>query len=209
MFYNDSLDPELRFGDVLKGFIVVTPVIPEPFFSIPHSDYKITVQCPDFSVVISPCCSISENTISLTPLIKVMRKFFENPFFAEDLLRINKPMSYKESIPPEAWNSISEDIKRLRAEKGPDYALKEFFIYKDNDLFVKYKFDNSNIETNYYMIDFGNIHKISSRNFKPLQEAALKAKCCQLSVETRDQLRKKIAHYFERVPDEDKTLLEA
>jgi hypothetical protein len=208
MFYNDSIDPVLRFGDVLKGFIVVTPVIPEPFFSMPHSDYKITVQCPDFSVVMSPCCSISENTISLTPLVKVMVKFFDNPFFAQDLTRINNPMAFKDSIPPAAWDQIPEETKRLRVEKGVDYALKEFFIYEANDHFVKYNFEEQGVGTNYYMIDFGNIHKISSRNFKPLKEAALKAKCCQLSVETRDQLRKKVAHYFERIPDEDKVLLE-
>ena len=54
------------------------------------------------------------------------------------------------------------------------------------------------------MINFKNIYKLSYEQSKHLK----KLKILQLSVQVRSELRGKIAHYFARIPEEDKILLE-
>jgi hypothetical protein len=53
------------------------------------------------------------------------------------------------------------------------------------------------------MIDFRQIHKVSSDDLS-VQDS----KCLQLSVETREELRNKIAFYFQRPAKEDLIELE-
>ena len=84
---NGFIHQRLRFGDVLKGYIAVTPSIKGPILKVStlNEGYNIDVNLPIFSAVLSPCCSIGHATISLTPLIEVRKSFFDNPYFAEDL----------------------------------------------------------------------------------------------------------------------------
>lgn len=92
MFYEGTIDKALRFGDVLEGYVSVTPKINNPFFNKGDYNYHIDIALPSFSVVLSPCCSIGEQKISLTPLIEIRKTFFSNPYFAQDLTRINRRM---------------------------------------------------------------------------------------------------------------------
>jgi hypothetical protein len=214
MFYEKNIDNVLRFGDVLKGYIAITPNIKNPILMLSalNEGYNIDINLPIFSVIISPSCSIGDDIISLTPLIKVRNTFFNNPYFKEDLTRINREMKPQLAVSPYIWNGLSPEEKQRRLQEGKEgkgYAFLEIFIYEECDLFPKYKVDmrqGENILTNYYMIDFRNTYKLSCDKIKSPEKAPLESKCLQLSLQTRAELRDKISYYYARVPKEDEVL---
>jgi len=210
MFYHESVDARLRFGDVLKGFTFATPLIENPFSEIIRN-YKIDVCHPSFCVVISPCCSIEDEIVSLCPLVKLFPGFFGNPHFAEDLTRINRIMDPENAVSPKAWMQMSDDEKGKRLAEGKKYALLNFFMYEHNDIFEEYTVSMPKVvdlKTKYYMIDFKSIYKISCNALKSGNKLKIvESKCLQLSKKTRDELRKKLSHYFGRTPLEDEDLL--
>jgi len=210
MFYEKNIDNVLKFGDVLRGFVAITPNIKGPILSLSnlHEGYNIDINLPKFSVIISPSCSIGD-IISLTPLIKVRNAFFDNPFFAEDLTSINRKMEPQQTVSPYVWDSLPPEEKQRRIGAGYGYACLECFIYERCDLFLKYivhRKKNENIETNYYMIDFRNTYKLYCDKIKSPEKAPLESKCLQLSLQTRAELRDKISYYYARVPKEDEIL---
>ena len=214
MFYEKNIDSALRFGDVLRGYIAISLLIKSPILmpSALNEGYNIDINLPIFSVIISPCCSIGHDIISLTPLIKVRNAFFNNPYFTEDLTRINREMKPELAVPPNVWNGLPPEEKQKRlqeGEEGKGYALLEIFIYEECDLFPKYTVDmrqGKNIQTNYYMIDFRNTYKLYCDKIKSPEKAPLESKCLQLSLQARAELRNKISYYYVRVPKEDKVL---
>lgn len=205
MFYQERMDKALRFGDVLKGYILAASNIEEPNL---NKNYTIDINLPAFCVVLSPCCSIGEKTISLSPLIELRGSFFDNPYLAEDLTRINRKMEPQQSVSPQVWENFPPEEKRKRLEVGSAHAFVELFVYEKNDLFPKYIINrrNGNIETNYYVIDFRNTYKLSCGKIRTPEDSPLESKCLQLSIQTRSELRDKIADYYARVPKEDKIL---
>jgi hypothetical protein len=205
MFYQQNIDEALRFGDILKGYILAASNIEEPSLS---KNYKIDINLPAYCVVLSPCCSIGEKTISLSPLVEMRGSFFDNPYLAEDLTRINRKMEPQQTVSPQIWERFPPEEKQKRLEVGYEYGFIEFFVYEKNDLFPKYIINrrNGNIETNNYMIDFRNTHKVSCEKIITPKNAPLKSKILQLSIETRSELRLKIAKYYARIPIEDQVL---
>lgn len=205
MFYQEIMDAAFRFGDVLRGYTLVSSDIQVPNLS---ENYKIDVNLPDFCVILSPCCSIGEKIISLSPLIKLRNSFFDNPYLVEDLTRINREMKPEESVPPYVWNSFPPEERQKRLEVGKGYAFLEFFVYNKNELFPTYIINRrqQNIETNYHMIDFRNTYKINCEKIISPKDAPLDSKCLQLSTQARTELRNKIAFYYARIPEEDKIL---
>jgi hypothetical protein len=115
-YYVKTPDPVFRFGDVLKGFIALSPNIDEPL-NEDNNDYSIQVSKPRFLSVLSPCCSIKDGLISLAPLIEVRNSFFNNPYFAEDLTRINRMVLPENTLPPEAWKDMAPEIKEEKLSK--------------------------------------------------------------------------------------------
>ncbi len=209
MFYKEGNDNVLRFGDVLKGYVLTTPNIEEPILNISNTGYNIEIDLPFLSVVITPCCSIGQKTISLTPLIKLRNAFLKNPYLSEDFTRINRAMEPKQSVPPDTWNNLPEEQKQKRLEEGNAYAFLELFVYEKNDLFPEYSIyinKQRNIETNYYMIDFKNIYKLNCEKINTPEDAPIDSKCLQLSNQVRNELRDKISYYYARAPKEDKIL---
>lgn len=209
MFYEDNRDSLLRFGDILKGFILITPKIKEPFLNIQNHQYNINIEVPSFSVIISPCCSIGEKKISLTPLIPVRKTFFENPYLDADLTRINRRMNPKDAFTPRKWEEKSPEEKARILKDDFVYSFVEFFIYEQDNLFPEYtvRRHGETVNIRYYMIDFRNTYKIDCEKIISPSIAPLESKCLQLSIQARSELRAKIADYFARVPKED-TILE-
>lgn len=205
MFYEKEMDEALRFGDVLKGFILAASNIEEPNS---REGFAIDVDLPLYCVVLSPCCSIGHKKISLTPLIKVRRSFFDNPYFEEDLTRINRKMEPQQAVAPYIWDKFPPEEKQKRLEEGLGYPFLELFIYEKHDLFTEYLLHGrkGNIVTKYYMIDFTNIQKVNCDKIITPENAPLETKCLQLSVQSRSELRDKISYYYSRVPKEDKIL---
>ncbi len=210
MFYQKEIDEALRFGDVLRGYISVTPNIEEPVLDRFKEKHKVNIDLylPSFAVVISPCCSIGDKVISLTPLIQLRPAFFDNPYFSQDLTRINRKMKPQQAVAPEVWDRFPDEEKRKRLEAGDTYALLELFVYEENDSFPQYTLHRrqGDIKTNYYMIDFRNIYKLNCKKIVTPQNSPLESKYLQLSIQTRSELRDKIAFYYARVPEEDKIL---
>ncbi len=156
-------------------------------------------------MVLSPCCSIGKKVICLTPLIEVCKAFFNNPYFAEDLTRINREMKPRQSVSPHTWDGLAPEEKQKSLAAGSLYALYDIFIYEQNDLFQKYTVHGreGNIKSSYYMIDFKNTHKVNCETINTAKDAPLSSKCLQLSIQTRKELRDKISYYYARVPKED------
>ena len=211
MFYANRIDKVLRFGDVVKGYISTKLTIKEPILSLPSGghNYKINIELPNYSVILTPSCSISNGVISLTPLIRIRESFLKNPYFAKDLTRINRKMEPQQTIPPEKWKILSQNEKEKRLKEKMAFALLNYFIYDQNEMFEQYTIRHK--KTRYYMIDFKDIHtvkcsKIQRAEMTVENTSIIESKILQLSRETRSELRDKIAYYYTRVPTEDSIL---
>lgn len=204
MFYAQNPSNVLRFGDVISGFTLSFSNIDNPS---QYNHYKINVHLPDHCVVISPCCSIGDKMISLTPLIPVKGGFFDNPYFNPDLSRINRVMDPEQSVAPRIWESLPNHEKVRRSQEEKTYALVEYFIYSPHDLFPSYPVrsrDHGNFETNCYMIDFRNTCKVECKGINNPNDSPTDTKILELTINTRNELRNKIGNFFTRVPIEDR-----
>jgi len=206
MFYVKERQEVLRFGDVLQGYLLSTPVIPEPIVEKPLYDCHIDVGLPKYTVVMDPCCKTKHKMISLSPLIEIWGTFFQNPYFAEDLTRINREMGPQEAVSPQQWESFPEEEKQRRLREGRVYAFENLFIYEPHPLLPKYKVPRreGDIETNYYMLDFRNTYKLRCDKINSPTDAPLESKILQLSIDARSELRNKISTYYGKPPLEDK-----
>ena len=204
------MDNALRLGDVVRGYISTIPTIKEPILSSQSEgyNYKIDIGMPNYSVVLTPCCSIEEGVISLTPLMKVRSDFFKNPYFAEDLTKINRRMEPQQAHPPDEWEKLNLEEKQRRLAGEMNFALLNFFIYEENERFEKYTVRSREIR--YYMIDLRNSYTIKCamikgpEKAKPEDAPIIESKVLQLSIQARSELRDKIAYYYSRKPKEDK-----
>jgi len=202
-------DKALRFGDVLQGYPSTTPRIEEPILNGNSTKYEIDVDLPKFTVVMDPSCEIRNQTISLTPLIQVSRRFFDNPYFAEDLTRINREMEPQQSLSALAWSKLDLKEQHNRLNVGRTYALLNLFIYEEHVLFPKYTIRRKgevDIETSYSMINFRNTYKLCCGKIESPEKSPLKSKILQLSPETRAELTNKLIKYYARIHLEDKAL---
>lgn len=209
MFYQDYLDQALRFGDVVKGYILTNAIISTPVWNTQHENYKVSVSLPQLSVIMTPCCSIQDGIIVLTPLIQVIPTFFNNPYLEEDLTRVNRIMSPKQSVQPSVWEQFSEEERQRRLAVGHTYAFGNLFVYERHESLPKYTLHikgKDNIITDYYMIDFRNLHKVHCDKIITPSNSPLESKHLQLSIEAREELRVKLARYYARVPLEDQLI---
>ena len=210
MFYQEEMDRALRFGDVISGFVSSTPMMEEPAPAGEHRDFRLDVCLPMFLVILSPCCSIREKTLSLAPLKQIaLPKVFDNPYFSEDLTRINRVMTAQQAVVPRTWDQLPEDEKQKRLGQGIVYTLVSLFIYEGHDRLPEYEVDRKgdNIITNKYVIDFRDTFRVNCPRIVTPRNAPVEARILQLSVQTRAELRDKIASYYARVPEEDAAII--
>jgi len=200
MFYSENQQEVLRFGDVVEGYISSVPIIDKPLVDLRNGAYSIQLDLSRYYAVMTPCCSIGEGTISLTPLIQVKYNFFKNPYFQQDLTNINRVMSPDKSVSSIVWNSLPEEQRQRRIQEGTTY-----------DLLPKYRLGPTigKIETNYYMIDFRAIFKLNCKEIKNPKESPLESKILELTIPVRNELRDKLADYYKRRPKEDLILVDS
>lgn len=212
MFYNNNLDKELRFGDVVKGFISTLPELKQPILKFPtDKDYNIKITMPHFSVVLSPCCSIENGKICLAPLKQIKSSLIINPYIRADLTRINNVIAPADllNLPDDELAKITPEEKAATLSKEPEYEFVELFVYAENEIFPIYevKYKDQSVNTRCHMIDFRDIHRIDCKVITKDDISACAVKCLQLSLEARNDLRGKIVNYFNRAPEVDKLLL--
>jgi len=206
VFYEDRIDPSFRFGDVLKGFVSSTPNLHAPPLTPNNMDYSIAISLPSYCAIISPCCSIADQVISLSPLIRVRNAFFNNPYFEENLTRINRLVPPENSLPPIAWEKMSEEEQQERLNSEMFYTFVDLFVYEEHEMFTEYEVHRknaNNILTRYYMVDFRNTFKVNCSEIRKPNEVPIETKCLQLTIETRQELRDKITYYYNRPAVED------
>lgn len=205
VFYERPPDRALRFGDVVRGFVLSTPAIDRPIVGDGPSQYSLKIIVPEFCVVLSPCCSIGDGMLSLAPLKPVQGTFFRNPYFAPDLTRINRQMQPEQAVPPRTWEGLPVEEKERRLSEGFAYAFLYLFVYEGGETLPKYQVHRRDgpIETDYHMIDFRDTLKVKCKAVMNPKQSPLDAKLLQLSIQTRKELRDKMAHYYIRVPEED------
>lgn len=219
MFYQTHHSEVLRQGDVVEGYISTRPTItsPRPFTKQTEQLCTVDIEIPSYSVVLSPCCSIEDGVICLTPLIPINNKILRNDHLREDPTVINAIVKPEYTAPSYVWNKPEfqeEKLKRLAAGEG--YVFNYYFAYEGNDIFQYYTVDirgKDNITTNCYIIDFRNIYSLMCDMIK--RQSALtdhdkpliESKRLELSVETRHLLRNKLSYYFWRPAPEDEALI--
>jgi len=208
MFYESRLDKALRFGDVVSGLVLSAACVDNPNAGF-KKDYHIEVCHPEFAVILSPCCSIGDKTLALSPLLEVLPRWFTNPYFKEDLTRINRPMKPEQSVSPEVLSAMSAEDKQKRFDlsKPESFTLVEYFIYDKHDILPSYPVESKSMEisteTGCYMIDFRKIFRLVCKQISSAISAPLEMKLLQLSIQARSDLREKLSGYFARKPPED------
>jgi len=229
MFYSDSIEEKLRLGDVLEGYLSTTPSIENPLGEAPDTSYRIDVNLPEFCVIMDNCCHIGAGTILLSPLVQIEHHFWDTPSLADNILRINSLAMPQELMHPEQWNKLSADSKREFLNVVPSYGHKRYFIYDKKASFTSYdvhreaqyreKIDEDTqlpiyeriaeekvFSTKQYTIDFKKLFRVNCRKISKsaMDKKVLDSKIAQLTVETRNQLREKMAMFFGEVPLEDR-----
>jgi len=208
MFYDSNTQGILRFGDIVRGFLLTYSKGYSPSSANKPDAYHIEVTHPNLAAVLTPCCTIAQSSgemLILTPLRKIRPDlYFDNSYLKEDFTRINCELTIQEAIGPEKWQKLSDEEKaqRLAQSPGKKYIILDEFIYDKHDLLPEYElaYMKKNKEAiNYYMIDFRNIFRVQI----PSDINPLSIKILQLSIQARKQLREKLAHYFGRRPEED------
>jgi hypothetical protein len=225
MFYSVTIDDKLRFGDVVKGYLSVIPKLTKPF-----GNASIDIQIPQYSVLLDPCCEIGGGAISLSPLEEVSAQFFDIPYLSKDLTLLNRIGMAKDFFYPTKWNELSVEKKTDALIAAPEYGWKSYFVYEGNPLFPEYvvnrpvifnemidpatklpKYDavkhSTSFAIRHRMINFKTTYRVQCQSIvkpeKPTDPSILGSIVLQLSIDTRNQLREKMAHYFGKPPPED------
>jgi len=208
-FYKEKdPDPELRFGDIVKGFVITVPDMPPTVSGLQPQEYKVTVFQPPLAVVLTPCCSIGEKTLMLTPLVEIRRDWIKNPYFCDDFTNINRPMLPQQAVVPQDWEKMSDEEKRRRLDRskpGGAYVHLDLFVYAPHPHLGTYEktLYGEKKTIGHRMIDFRRMHNINCSEVINPENTPKRAKLLELSVEARDQLRLKLLQYFQRKPTED------
>lgn len=206
MFYNDNPSKILRLGDVVTGFHLASFHVNDPGNAGKPLDLNVHVTKPLYFVVMTPCCSIENQSISLAPLTQLRQKFFEFPRLVEDMTRMNVRMEPQESLPPKHWESLSADEKGKLVAKGLSFILLDCFVYEPNGLFKPYSLKKGTKSwegIGHMMVDFRQTFRVECPQIERGNDAPDGIKMLELSIETRSKLRDKLAHFFGRIPDED------
>jgi len=204
MFYqNAEFSPCLRFGDIIEGFQLFKPCYQSTLSN--KLDLSLSVESIAWFSILTPCCSIEKNIISICPLRYISPRYFDNPYLVEDLTNINRIMLPQNSLAPEIWETLPPEEIDKRIGAGPSYFFINYFIYAEDIRLSKYTLTHPSskekIETGFYAIDFKEAFPVSSTDFtrgKPYP------KILELSKRSREELRNKVAFFYGRPPEEDR-----
>lgn len=206
-FFADQLDPEFRLGDIIdfRTAIALSSV------DLAHSKkWQISLTPCRFVVILTPCCSIEREWMLVAPLEEIRLSFLENDYFAEDLLRINKLVPPEHHLPRQAWDRLDDAQRQERRMKGPDYVVREVFLYKPHVLLPSYKLKGrGGAETtqDHYLVNFKQAFPIQSPAISRNANCPAGLKMLELSAIARRDLREKLGNFYSRAAEEDVALL--
>jgi hypothetical protein len=202
-FYAANPENGLLLGDVLTGFRLVSSVLDDP--GNVAQEIKITVSCPEYFAVMTPCCSIGDKRIALAPLVPIKSSFWTNPYFVDDFTRINHKALESQLTPPSEWQKLSEAERADRESAGLAYGLVDSFVYAPHGLLKRYLAPKKGApaEAGHYLLEFGSAVRVDCKHVVRNKAVPSGVKVLELTVETRNSLRAKLVNYFGRIPDED------
>jgi len=204
MFYENKKPDSLRLGDILQDFYSVIPIIDNPNSELSKQNLSIDISYK-YHVLLSPCCSIKDGILLLSPLLQIDDLFFNIRYFRENHLLFNEEVANYKRYSEKRWGKLSEKEKERSEMKEIKYAFYHYFFFEEHDKLEKYETRIGKI--NYYMIDFRKIFsikccKIQAKNGRQI-EPPLETKILELTDQARNILRDKIVHFFHRPSLED------
>ncbi len=204
MFYSANPGSDLRFGDILQGFVATSPTFKIPSVDDPPT-WQLKVTQARYFAVLSPCCSIDRGCLLLAPLQRIRPSFLVNPYLSDDLTRVNVRVPAEKSVPPTVWSKLPDEEKTKRLTEGEALIVLECFVFAPHPHLGTYQLATKagNVEQNHYLVDFGTTFRIECEAVSRDKPAPAGTKLLELSIATRTLLRNKIAAYFARVPAED------
>ena len=200
-FYEAARHNALRLGDIVSGFTIGTVNLPK----VLADEYSVDLERPR-AAIMTPCCSIGERTILLSPLKKIHKRLLETPYLREDLTNLNRPMTRVQGFSPDRLKRLREDERiAIEADTRKVLGFVEIFVYAPHDLLPTYecKIGRTTVPVGHYMIDFREIHRIKCNEIQSAENSPLNSKLLQISRTSREQLRTKLANYFGRSAPED------
>lgn len=211
MFYAESFEDRLRFGDVLcdlPSAHVSLSGPPAPIGAGPELTLEVSTP---LSVLLTPCCEVGNtNSLTLAPVSRLNKyvKLLRNDYFREDLLRLNEKAPPEKCIPSGEWDALVPSEQERRLAKGSVYALNYLFAYPVRepvltpyDAVTDVGNGRETLTIGYYLIDFREAYRLSI--VKERHKEFTSCKKLQLTPETREQLRRKLSQFFAEPPDED------
>ncbi|MHA1714013.1 MAG: hypothetical protein ACTSXP_00075 [Promethearchaeota archaeon] len=204
---------ELRFGDVVTGYISTVPVIEKPCSNI-EFQFAIDSSFQKFCVILTPCCQIGKaepKSILLTPLKEIPSRMFSSDYLCEDISRINLEFKPIKAIPENKIVDLDEAERIMIESKEKQYNFNSRFVYLSHDCFPPYNVrkNGENVEIRDYMIDFHLLYHIQCKYIQKnkISQDILNSKCIELTPEIRRQLHEKMAFFFGELTNEDKSEL--
>ncbi len=202
-FYLDPPSKGLRFGDVVTGFQHPTVRIDVPDNAL---DLRISVTRPQYFVVMTPCCAIELNSVSLAPLVQVRDAIIlKHPRLHDNLSLFNIPFPPKDGFTAEQIGKMDENKQAELLAQPAGYTYLDCFVYEPNGLFPDYEVKRNKqtfAKLQHRMVDFKSIFRVECSLIEREQHAPSGVKVSELTVATRAQLRDKLTYYFSRDADE-------
>ena len=145
--------------------------------------------------------------ITLCPLLQMSWGILANPDLKGRWTDINRKIQPWIALPIRQRENTSPEKKAEYLSRPPAFAYYSLFIYAGHDLLPTYTLvskKQDDITTNWYLIDFKNAYELQCPKIVKPDNSPLESKVLQVSDQTREDLRRKIAAYYARVPNEEK-----
>jgi len=205
-FYAAMPSPGLRQGDIVLGLPILEPTKRGAPIALVEHDYQVEVRVCHCAVI-TPCCSIEDGQIVLSPLRQLTGKISKHEVFGPEPLRINGRVSPEESTGPAKWAELSADEQTRRQAEGNAYVWLYVFVYDEHPLLPPYSLRGR--ETSAYHVDFRSTFSVKWDRIRRDEATASAIKVAELAVESRKMFRDKLAYFFGRAPAEDSAVLAA
>lgn len=217
MFYSETHQALLRFGDVLECFPSAHAVVETPAATQPgQGEFEIQL-AQNLAVILTPCCEIGKSVhLTLAPLYPLSRWPYplKNEYFREDPLRLNCRTDPERCVPHREWAMMDELERQDRLSKGPVFAFNYVFVYPNQPPVLsdaEFDFDlgdgRQTYTSKWHYVDFHDAYRV--RITKERHKEFADEKKLELTVDNRNALREKLSQFYGQIPEEDRVPITA